>query len=118
DRLGVVPAASAGCRVAHVRYCDVAREGAKAAFVEDLGDEAEVTLGRYVAVVAGRDPSRFLTAVLEGVQREVGEPGDVVLGRVDAKDAALVAWPVPQRIGIREFNRTNARVRAVRGSVL
>ena len=42
----------------------------------------------------GRDPGRFLAAVLEREQREVGEPGDVVLGRVDPEDAALVAWAV------------------------
>ena len=45
-------------------------------------------------LVAGRDPGRLLAAVLEREEREVGEPGDVVLGRVDAEHAALVARAV------------------------
>ena len=62
--------------------------------VEDLGDEAEVAQGRDVAALAGRDPGRLLAAVLERVEAEVGEPRDVVSGRVDAEHAALVARAV------------------------
>ena len=40
------------------------------------------------------DAGGLLAAVLERVQREVGEPGDVRLRRVDAEDAALVARSV------------------------
>ena len=43
---------------------------------------------------AGGDAGRLLAAVLQRVQREVGEPGDVRLGRVHAEDAALVARSV------------------------
>ena len=42
----------------------------------------------------GGDPGRLLAAVLEREQREVREPGDVVSGRVDPEDAALVARSV------------------------
>ena len=35
-------------------------------------------------------PGRLLAAVLERVEREVGEPGDLLLRREDAEDAALV----------------------------
>ena len=47
------------------------------------------------------DARRLLPAVLERVQREVGEAGDVVLGRVDPEDAALVARSVAivERVG-------------------
>ena len=39
-------------------------------------------------------PGRLLAAVLEREQREVGETGDVVSGRIDPEDAALVAGSV------------------------
>jgi hypothetical protein len=38
----------------------------------------------------------FLSAVLKGVEGEVGQPGDVALGREHAEDATLVARPVPE----------------------
>ena len=107
DGLGVLPAAAAGGRVAHVPDRHVAGERPQAALVEDLGDQAEVALGGDVAALAGRDAGRFLAAVLEREEREVGEPGDVVLGRVDAEDAALVARAVR---GSGEFGR-NGRAR-------
>ena len=44
--------------------------------------------------LAHGDARGLLAAVLEGVEREVGEAGNVVLGRVYAKDAALIARPV------------------------
>ena len=47
-----------------------------------------------VAALAGGDPGRLLAAVLERVEREVGEAGDVVAGRVDAEHPALVARAV------------------------
>src|SRR5262249_50920745 len=69
----------------------VALERPQLLLVEDLGDEARVAQGRDVAALAGRDPGRLLAAVLEGVEPEVGEAGDVVAGRVHAEDAALIA---------------------------
>ena len=50
DRLGVLPAAVAGGRVAHVADRHLAGERLQAALVEDLGDEPEVALGGDVAV--------------------------------------------------------------------
>ena len=49
DRLRVLPAAAAGGRVAHVADRHLAGERLQAALVEDLGDQAEVALGRDVA---------------------------------------------------------------------
>ena len=55
----------------------------------------EVALGHDVAAaVGGGDSGGLLAAVLQGVQREVRQPGDVVPGRVEAEDPALVARPV------------------------
>jgi hypothetical protein len=44
--------------------------------------------------MGSRDPRGLLPAVLERKQREIREPGDVVIRRVDAEDAALVARSV------------------------
>ena len=72
----------------------VAREGAQLLLVEHLRDEAEVAHGHDVAALAGGDARRLLSAVLERVEREVGEARDVHLRRVDAEDAAFVARSV------------------------
>ena len=69
----------------------VALERPQLLLVEDLGDEAGVAQRRDVAALAGGDPGRLLAAVLERVEAEVGEAGDVVAGRVYAEDPALVA---------------------------
>ena len=94
DRLRVLPAAGAGRRVAHVADRHVAGERLEAALVEHLGDQPQLALGRDVAALAGRDAGRLLAAVLERVEREVGEPGNVELGGVDTEYPALVAGTV------------------------
>ena len=94
DRLRVLPGAAAGGRVAHVADRHVALQRLQLLLVEDLGDEARVAHGGDVAALAGGDPGRLLAAVLERVEAEVGETGDVVPGCVYAEDAALVARPI------------------------
>src|SRR4051794_8512476 len=47
-----------------------------------------------VPALAGGDSRGLLTAVLEGVESEVGEPGDVVPRRVYAEHPALIARAV------------------------
>ena len=94
DRLRVLPGAAAGGRVADVADRHVALQRPQLLLVEDLGDEAGVAQGGDVAALAGRDPGRLLAAVLQRVEPEVGEAGDVVAGRVYAEDAALVTRPV------------------------
>ena len=88
--LRVLPSAAAGGRVAHVADRHLARERLEAALVEDLGDEAEVALGGDVTALGGGDAGRLLAAVLERVEREVGETRDVLLRGIDAEHAALV----------------------------
>ena len=60
----------------------VAVERPQLLLVEDLGDEARVAQRGDVPALAARDPGRLLAAVLQRVQREVGEPGHIVAGRV------------------------------------
>ena len=59
--------------------------------VEDLGNEARVAHRRDVAALTSCDSGGLLTAVLECVEAEVGEAGDIVAGCEYAKHAALIA---------------------------
>ena len=94
DRLRVLPGAAAGGRVAHVADRHVALQRPQLLLVEDLGDESRVAHRGDVAALAGRDPGRLLAAVLQRVEAEVGEAGDVVAGRVYAKHPAFLARAV------------------------
>ena len=69
---------------------ELALEPAEVLLVEDLRDEAHLAEHGQVAAVRDGDPGRLLAAVLERVQAEVREPGDVAVGRADAEDAAHV----------------------------
>ena len=69
---------------------EVALERLQGRLVEDLGDQAHVLVDQDLAAVADRDAGRLLAAVLQGVEAEVGELGDVLAGRPDAEDAARV----------------------------
>ena len=79
--------------------------------LEDLADEAQLPAGDDLpAVVGGRDPRRLLTAVLKRVEGEVGETGDVVIGRVDPEHTALVTRSVAQlEVDWRSFHRGSSR---------
>ena len=91
DRLRVLPGAAAGGRVAHVADRHVALQRPQLLLVEDLGDEAELAQRGDVAALAGGDARRLLPAVLERVEAEVGEAGDVAAGGEYAKNPAFVA---------------------------
>ena len=88
DRLRVHPVRRAGRRVAGVPDRRAAGQGLQLALVEDLRDEAHVPDGEHPAAVADGDARALLPAVLERVEREVGEARDVAARRVDAEDAA------------------------------
>jgi hypothetical protein len=94
DRLGVLPGGGPGGRVADVAHGHLALQRAKLLLVEDLRDESQVADGHDVAALARRDSRGLLPAVLQRVEGEVGESGDLRSGRVDAEDAALVARSV------------------------
>ncbi len=71
-----------------------AGERLQLALVEHLVDEAEIAHGHDVTALGGGYPGRLLAAVLEREEREVGQPGDLGLGREHAEDPALVARSV------------------------
>ena len=87
-RLGVLPGAGAGRGVAAVADREVALERAQAALVEDLGDQAHVLVDQEARAVTGGDARRLLAAVLQRVEAEVGELGDLLAGSPDPEDAA------------------------------
>jgi len=94
DGLGVLPGARARRGVAHVPERHLALEGAQLLLVEDLVDEALVAQGHDPAVLRRRDSRRLLPAMLERVEREVGQARDLRAGREEPEHAALVAGAV------------------------
>ena len=58
--------------------------------VEDLRDEAHVLVDEDLLAVTGRDAGRLLAAVLQRVEPEVRQLGDVLTGSPDAEDPAGV----------------------------
>ena len=97
-RLGVLPGARAGGGVAAVADRDVADEARERRLVEDLRDQAHVLVDQDLPAVAHRDAGRLLAAVLEGVQPEVGELGDVLARRPDPEHAAGVLGALVLRV--------------------
>ncbi len=91
DRLRVAPAARSGGAVAHVTDGEVTLERGDAALVEHLGDESHVLRHGDGLAVAHRDAGRLLAPVLERIEAQIGEMGDVLAGRVHAEHAAGVA---------------------------
>ena len=89
-RLGVVPGARPRWSSSGVTDGDVALEGLQRGLVEDLRDQAHVLVDQDLPAVAHRDAGRLLAAVLEGVEPEVGQLGDVLARRPDPEDAAGV----------------------------
>ena len=89
-RLGVLPHGGAGGRVAGVTDGDMALEGAERGLVEDLGDQAHVLEDEDLGAVAHRDARGLLSTVLQGVQPEIGEFGDLFARSPDTEDAASV----------------------------
>jgi hypothetical protein len=67
------------------------------ALVEDLADQAHVLVDEHLLAVAGRDAGRLLPAVLQRIEPEVGEFGDVLAGRPDAEDPTGVLWALLPR---------------------
>ncbi len=68
----------------------MALERTEGGLVEDLGDEAHVLEDEDLGAVADRDARGFLAPMLEGVEPEVRELGDLFTRSPDTEDAASV----------------------------
>ena len=89
-RLRVLPGAGAGRGVARVADGQVALERVEGGLVEHLRDQAHVLVDQDLPPVADRDAGGLLAAVLQGVEPEIGQLGDVLAGRPDPEDATGV----------------------------
>ena len=107
ERLRVLPGRRTGRGVAHVADGVRAGEAGEHLLVEDLRDEAHVLDDRDLAFVGHGDAGALLAAMLQGVEPEEGEPGDVAARRVDAKDAAAVVKAVA-RHGLIQASRSGS----------
>ena len=94
--LRVLPGDSAGRGVAGVAHGEVPRQARQRRLVEDGGDEAQLLVDQRPVPVADRHPRRLLAAVLQRVQAEVRQAGDVLARRPHPEDAALLVGDVVQ----------------------
>ncbi len=69
---------------------DVATQRREVGFREHLGDQAHVFVDDDLRAVTDRDAGRFLPAMLQGIDAEIGQLGDLFPRRPDAEDAAGV----------------------------
>lgn len=69
-------------------YRVVALEAYEAGLVEDLRDQTHVLDNQNTIARCNRDPCALLPSVLEGVQAEIGYPGDFFSGSINAEDPA------------------------------
>jgi hypothetical protein len=99
---------------------DVTLERTERGFVEDLGHEAHVLEDKDLGAVADRDSRGFLAPMLEGVEPEVRELGDLFAGSPDTEDAAgvLGALLTGEQIVIEETVTTWHVVECRRGPAL
>jgi len=89
--LRVLPDARPGGGVAAVPDREVtAAERLQRGLVEHLRDQAHVLEHHRLAALGHGDPGRLLPAVLQRVQAEVGELGDLLARSPDAEDPAGV----------------------------
>src|SRR5580693_6144786 len=89
QRLSVTKDTGSGSGIANVTDCDVALQLVHDLLVEDLVDESHLLKPLEALAVGDVDTRRFLSAMLEGEESEVGEPGDVLSGREDAEYSAF-----------------------------
>jgi hypothetical protein len=88
--LSVLEGGRSGRRIPRVTDCDVPLQELEVALVEDLGDQAHVTVDEDLLAVAGSDAGRFLPPVLQGIEPEVGEFGGFFAGCPDSEHTAFV----------------------------
>jgi hypothetical protein len=69
---------------------DMALQELEIALMEDLGNQAHVTVDEDLLAVAGSDSRRFLSAVLQGIEPEVGEFGGFLAGGPDSEHTAFI----------------------------
>jgi hypothetical protein len=111
-RLGVLPGRGARRRVAGVADREVPAQRRQRLLVEDLADQPEVLEHHDLAAVADGHAGGLLAAVLQREEPEVGELRDLLAGRPDTEDAALLLGAL---VDVRGFGRRSVGSRCCRG---
>ena len=88
DRLGVPPRGRPGRRVARVPDRHASLQRRQLRLVEHLADQPHVLHRDHPLAVGHCDSGALLAAVLERVEAEEGEPGDVTVGGADRVEYA------------------------------
>ena len=73
---------------------EITRHACQNVLIEHLADQAHVLVQADLVLVEHSDPRRFLPAVLQGIQPEVGEIRNGLFGREDCKDPAGLLHPI------------------------
>src|SRR4029450_9753499 len=68
--------------------------------VENLGDQAHLLVHHDLGALADRDAGRLLPSMLQGVETEVGELGDLFVGGPNTEDSTGVLRRFIRRIKI------------------
>ena len=93
--LGACPVAHATARgVTAMAHGHFAAQCSERAFIEHLGNQAQVFRNRYGVAIAHRNAGAFLAAMLQGLQAKAGQPRDIVGGGVHSKHRALFFKPI------------------------
>ena len=89
-RLGVAPHVRAGRRVADVAQSDVAAQALQGLLGEHLRDEALILIHEDLLAIRRRNTRALLAAVLQGVEGEVGQAGNVLARGPYSEDPAVI----------------------------
>ena len=90
-RLGVLPGGLAAGGVPAVPDGDVALHRGQRLLVEDLADQTEILEHQHLRSVGDGDARGLLAAMLQGVEAEVGQLGDLFPGGPDSEYTAFFA---------------------------
>ena len=104
-RLGVLPRAGTSRRVATVADGEMPAQRRQSRLVEDLGDQPELLVNNDRRAVRDGHPGSLLAAVLQGIEPEVRQLGDILAGRPDAEDTASILRGLLPSIVIRAQGR-------------
>ena len=89
-RLGVAPHVRAGRRVADVAQGDVAAQALQGLLGEHLRHEALILIHEDLLAIRCRNTGALLAAVLQGIEGEVGQAGNVLARGPHSEDAAVI----------------------------
>ena len=73
---------------------ELAGQAFKGGLVEGLRHQSHRLVHAQLTAITYRDPGTLLAAVLQGIETEIGQVGDILTGRLDAEQATLLVLPL------------------------